>query len=95
MRGGLKFDQGKERWDLLPWEQVGEIVKILTFGAEKYSENGWQKVKPFKSRYFAAMVRHIVLWVGGEKVDRESGFHHLAHAATNALFLMWGDKNEV
>jgi len=34
---GRKFDGDKERWDLLPWKQVGDVVRVLTRGALKYT----------------------------------------------------------
>ena len=33
---GLKFDDGKLRYDLLPFSVIDELVNILTFGAAKY-----------------------------------------------------------
>lgn len=91
-QGGKKFDEGKRRWDLLPYNAVEDIVAVLTFGAHKYEDNNWQHVTPFKSRYLAATMRHIVAWIKGEKIDPESGINHLAHAACCILFLIWGDK---
>lgn len=86
-----KKDHGKLMWDLLPWNQVEKIVDILTFGASKYGPNQWQTVENGKDRYFAAMMRHITTWWGGERNDPESGKHHLAHAGCCLLFLMWLD----
>lgn len=42
---GNKFDNGKLRYDLLPFASIDEVVKVLTFGAEKYVDNNWQLVK--------------------------------------------------
>ena len=92
--GGKKYDTGKTRWDLIPFDQVEKVAEILTFGAEKYGENNWQNLKKFRSRYFAAMCRHLFAWWGGEKTDSESGKSHLAHAGCCLLFLMWGEDNE-
>jgi DNA-directed RNA polymerase subunit RPC12/RpoP len=89
-----KHDKGKLMWDLLPWKQVEKIVDILTFGASKYGPNQWQTVEDGKDRYFAAMMRHITAWWGGERNDPESGKHHLAHAGCCLLFLMWLDDRE-
>lgn len=91
---GRKFDNSKNRWDLLPWAEVEEVVEILTFGAEKYEENNWQHVFP-RSRYIAAGMRHFTARIKGEKIDPESGKSHLAHAICCMLFIMWGDKNDV
>lgn len=94
MRGDEnKHDAGKPMWDLLPWEQVEDVVHILTFGADKYGPLSWQQVEQAEDRYFAALMRHIVAWRKGEVVDAESGRPHLAHAVCNALFLMWFNES--
>ena len=36
------FQDGKLRWDLLPLEEIEDIVKVYTSGANKYGENTWQ-----------------------------------------------------
>lgn len=87
---GHKFDTDKPRWDLLLWPEIETIVKVLTYGAKKYGEYNWVQVEPFKDRYFAAFMRHIVAWQSGEDIDAESGLPHLAHAACSILFLMHG-----
>ena len=51
----MKFDQEKPRMDLLPLDCMAEIAKILTFGAAKYKENSWQKLKNGKNRYKGAL----------------------------------------
>lgn len=91
---GIKFDNDKLRWDLLPIETIEETVKILTFGARKYSDNNWQKVENGKERYYAALLRHIVSYRKGELVDPESGNSHLSHAMCNLIFLMWLENNK-
>jgi hypothetical protein len=90
--GAIKFDEGKPRWDLAPMSEFEDIVKIMTFGASKYADNGWKGVD--KDRYIAAMLRHITAYMSGEEVDEESGMSHLAHAACNVIFIMWKDKND-
>jgi len=89
---GEKYDHGKPRYELLPWQQVTEIVNVLTVGAQKYQDNNWQHVVP-TSRYVGAMFRHITAWISGKRTDEESGLSHLAHAACCILFLMWFDDN--
>ena len=34
---GIKWDENKLRWDLLPWDAIEKIVEIYSFGAAKYS----------------------------------------------------------
>jgi len=89
---GRKDDKTKDRWDLLPYEEVEKIVKVLTFDAKKYADNNWLKVLNPESRYFAALQRHLVAWKKGEKIDPESGFSHLAHAGCCLLFLSHFDE---
>lgn len=90
---GIKYDGEKPRWWLLPWKQVEDVVKVLTFGAKKYSEDNWQQVQPIKERYHSACLRHITAWRMGEVIDPESGLPHLAHAVCCLLFMMWADDN--
>ena len=86
---GLKWDQGKDRWDLLPLGLVLLIVKCDTFGANKYAPNNWAKVENGYQRYKAAMLRHLVAFEKGEVIDPESGLPHLAHMAWNAIAVMY------
>lgn len=89
---GRKEDNGKLRWDLVPFESLEEIIKVLMYGANKYSDNNWLKVEKPRIRYFAAAMRHLVAWFKGEKFDPESKLHHLAHAGCCILFLLHFDK---
>ena len=84
---GRKFDGGKLEYGLLPPLALEETVKVLTFGAQKYERNNWQKVPDSKRRYFDAMERHVWAWRKGEQLDPESGIHHLAHAMCCLMFL--------
>lgn len=85
--GGRKFDGGKLRYGLIPPLAMAEMVKVLTFGAEKYEPDNWKYVPESKRRYFDAMERHIWAWKMDEKIDPESGIHHLAHAMCCLFFL--------
>ena len=84
---GMKFDEEKLRYDLIPTLALEEMVKVLTFGAAKYLPNNWQLVDDAHSRYFAALQRHLWAWKRGEMFDPESGMHHLAHAMCCLNFL--------
>ena len=87
-----KHDHGKPAWDLLPFEQVGEIVEVLTVGARKYSGEGWKRTPDASSRYFAALMRHLAAWRSGEAADPETGLRHLAHAGACLLFILWHER---
>ena len=79
----------KLRWELLPLCLIEEVVKVYTFGAEKYAPNTWQNLDDGYNRYKAALMRHIVAYEKGEQIDEESGIHPLAHAAWNALAMLY------
>ena len=83
---GLKADAEKDQWNLLPLAPIEQVVKVLTYGANKYAPENWRNVE--SERYVAALFRHIVAWRKGEKFDEETSLHHLAHAICNLIFLM-------
>lgn len=88
---GIKYDTGKRKWRLLPWKALEEVVKVLEFGATKYSENNWIAVQNWRQRYFDAAQRHLIAWYEGEQNDSDSRLNHLAHAACCTLFLLYLD----
>lgn len=91
---GTKYDQDKPRWHLLPMDCVEEVVKVLTFGANKYKENNWKKVKRGKVRYINAAYRHLAQINQGKYYDEETGLPHFAHAICSLIFAMWKWKHE-
>jgi hypothetical protein len=84
---GVKHDQMKTRYDLLPPEFLHGTAEILTFGADKYGARNWELGMNW-GRPFAAMMRHMWAWWRGEKLDPETGKSHLWHAACCIAFLM-------
>jgi hypothetical protein len=85
---GRKFDKGKPRYGLLKPEALEEVVKVLTYGAEKYSPDNWKHVENMHERYFDASQRHTWAHWRGELRDEETGYYHLAHAICNLMFLL-------
>lgn len=84
---GMKYDQDKPRYDLLPANAIDDLAKILTFGAKKYAPNSWQHVEDGLERYRAALLRHTFAIQRGELIDPESGLPHSAHAMCCAAFI--------
>lgn len=91
---GQHLDDGKPRWDLLPYDALEEVVKVLTYGQKKYPNppRNWE-LGILYSRIYASTLRHLWTWfmsriTGQSGIDKESGRPHLAHAATNVLFLL-------
>lgn len=84
---GIKADEGKARYDLIPEGPLNEVAQVLNYGCNKYSARNWEKGLLF-GRCFAAMNRHMWAFWRGEDIDPESGLMHLAHVVCNAMFLM-------
>ena len=82
-----KFDNKKPRYELIHPKALDELAKILTHGAKKYDDSNWHKC-PNWTRYFGACMRHMWAWLGGEDLDKESGFSHLGHAMCCIMFLI-------
>lgn len=91
---GVKFDQGKPQWSLMPWKALSQVVDVLTYGARKYSPDNWKKVPNARQRYIDAGFRHITAYAAGEKNDVETGKNHLAHAICCFLYLIAFDLEE-
>ena len=91
---GIKKDDGKLRYDLYPPEAMEGTVKILTIGANKYSDRNWEKGMQW-SRVFGALMRHLWKWFSGEDNDLETGESHLDHAACCIAFLQTYSKRKI
>lgn len=88
---GAKLDTGKPRCSLVLGAFANallEVSRVGTFGADKYSDNGWLEVPNGQQRYADALHRHLLLDASGEVVDSESELSHKAHAAWNALAIL-------
>jgi len=87
MKQGRKDDTGKLRYDLLPPEALETVVKVYTFGAQKYSPRNWEMGIPW-SRIFGAIMRHLWAFYRGEDNDKETNIPHPAHAVFGCLALL-------
>lgn len=84
---GLKADDGKIPFELLPYDALTEVAKVLQFGAVKYAARNWERGMSW-SRLFGSLMRHMTSFWRGEEKDPETGLPHLAHAACCVLFLL-------
>ncbi len=83
---GLRFNEGKLRYDLLhPVAEKG-LVEVLTMGANKYAERNWELGMKW-SKIISSLKRHIAKIEAGEDYDPESGLLHADHVQANAHFL--------
>lgn len=84
---GLRYNEGKIRWDLLPFDALNEVAKVSTYGATKYAPRNWEKGLSWSS-CFASFMRHFYARCTGEIYDPESQCLHTAHMAWNALAIL-------
>jgi len=91
---GLKYDEGKVNLSLLSSTAIIQLGQVLTFGERKYAAHNWRKGILY-SRVMSACLRHIFTYLGGEKVDSETGLSHLAHAMCCLMFLLEYDSHEM
>lgn len=87
------FLDKKLRWDLLPLEEIEDIVKVYTAGSIKYGDNNWQNLENGYQRYKAALLRHLLEYEKGNAIDKDTGCHHLAQVAWNAIAMLWISKH--
>lgn len=88
---GSKLDAGKPRLGLVFRgfaRALVEVGKVGTFGANKYTDDGWLDVPNGIERYTDAGLRHELKEAIGEEVDADSGLLHAAHKAWNALAVL-------
>lgn len=79
---GVKYDEKKLRFDLIPPRPMQALAEIYTYGAAKYAPRNWEHGIEY-SRIYAAVQRHLHAYWSGQTLDEESALPHLAHA-------MWG-----
>jgi hypothetical protein len=81
------MQEGKGRYDLLPWEAIHELALHCEQGALKYGERNCEKGIPISSLIDSAF-RHLSKYMQG--MDDEN---HLAAALWNIAFAIWMEKN--
>jgi hypothetical protein len=89
---GLKFDEEKLPYYLLPMDVIDDVVEVQKYGFKKYGKaNSWKLVQNGKQRYISAAMRHISKFQQGKRYD-ESSLHHLSHAICSLIYALWIDK---
>jgi hypothetical protein len=83
---GLRFNEGKLRYDLVPAFAQEQYVSVLTAGARKYADRNWELGMRW-SKVLSSLERHLAAVKRGEDYDPETGLLHSAHIMCNAAFL--------
>lgn len=88
---GAKLDAGKAGYTRVlrafP-RALSSVNSVSIYGEVKYTLDGWQSVDNGERRYSEAMMRHFVCVSQDDNVDNDSGLHHAAHVAWNALAVL-------
>jgi hypothetical protein len=88
MEEGKRYNEGKLKWSLVSWKALVPMVRVLEFGAKKYS--GWNWTKGLKyTEVCESLMRHTYSFLEGEDNDSESKIAHVGHILCNAMFLSY------
>lgn len=82
------------RWDLIPFEALEEVGKVLHYGATKYKEENWKNIEFEHSEQ--SPINHGIRHFSKAKTFSPGSperIWQLAKAATNALFQIWYEVN--
>jgi len=98
---GLRYNEGKPKWSLVDFKSLEPMVRVLEYGAEKYTtkdcsgRDNWKKGMPVQE-VCESMLRHTFALLEGEMIDSESGKEHIGHVQANAMFIayMLREKSE-
>ena len=89
-----KQDAEKLKLTLVDPDFIEEFTKVLMYGANKYDENSWKYIFNAKERTVNSILRHLLEIRKGNEVDKESGYPHILHAATQCMIYYYHSKRE-
>lgn len=87
-----RHNRGKTRLSLVDPDFLREVAEVAQMGAKKYDRDNWFKGQDYETA-LDSLKRHLQQFEVGEAIDSESGIHHLAHVACNAMFLLYYERN--
>jgi len=88
-----RFNEGKPQWSLMDFESFEPMIRVLEYGSKKYARNNWKKGLP-TVEIMDSLMRHIISFLEGEDIDKESGLPHIGHMMCNLMFLSYVMKNK-
>lgn len=90
----LRYNEGKPKWGLVDFKSLIPLVRVLEYGAEKYSPNNWKKGLN-NIEILESLCRHLFCLLSGEINDKESGLEHIGHIMANAMFFSYQQKQSL
>lgn len=88
-----RFNEGKLKWSLVNYQALHPMIKVLMFGAKKYSPENWKKGLD-KKEILESMMRHLEALMDGQESDSESGISHIGHIQANSMFYNYFTNKE-
>lgn len=89
---GVKYDDNKLKYSLIPSYALEAVAKNLTAGLKKYPHrDNWQLVDNAEERYLDALMRHLEQHRRGEIYDTDNidpTTTHLSAVSVNCMFLL-------
>lgn len=85
-----RYNQGKPQYSLIDYSALEPLVRVLEFGADKYSRDNWRKGLDQKE-LLNSLMRHVgdLIDAVNEKraeIDHESMLPLIGHIMANAMF---------
>lgn len=99
MSKSLRYNEGKPKWSLIHFKSIEPMVRVLEYGAEKYTvgdvsgKENWKKDLD-TTEVLESLSRHLFALMDGEELDPESGLHHIGHIMCNAMFYKYHKKDD-
>lgn len=84
---GFRYNKGKARMSLLPFDALYELASLFTESTKKYPARNWERGLSW-SETQDSLLRHLTAWSNKDDVDSESGFNHDVHILWNAIVLV-------
>lgn len=81
---GKRYNEGKPRMDLLPWDALLELAQHFGLSTKKYPSRNWEKGIKWNEGVGASLARHLAAWSSGEDVDPAS-----EHGAYHDVAILW------
>lgn len=87
-----RYNEGKVQTREIDPNFILGIGEVLTKSRAKYDHFNWCKPTKLSTPY-ESLMRHLLAFQSGEETDKETGSHHLLHAATNLMFMYYHITN--
>lgn len=87
-------EEGRGRWDLLPFQGIDCVAQVLDEGCKKYGHRNWEKGLPVFESYVDHALQHLAkltveaLGMSSFNEKELEDEDHLAHAACNLLMAL-------